>query len=135
MAVNRKENVYVGAVIVDVTHGDHLTYKVTVRGATPAKFTLVDANTKTLIWSSAEGPTATDPDFVYEREWPKAGDSAQPQTQTSHSMGFQFLGVREIKYEVVLHHEIGIPMTLFDIDYQTSEDNENYTEDLMVTVF
>lgn len=133
MAITRTKNVYNPAVIVDASLGDRLRYRVTVRGATPGRFTLVDAVTKKLIWSSKEPPSSTDPDFVYEREWPRPADAVN--TQTSHTMGFQFLGVREIKYEVELHHQFGAPEPIFDIDYKATSDADAYFEDLLVTTF
>ena len=133
MAVTRTTNVFNPAVLVDVSHHDSLLYRVTVRGATPGRFTLIDGRTKTLIWSSSEAPTATSPNFVYERSWPKPIDSVS--TQTSHSMGFQFLGIREIKYEVELHHKLGSPAKIFDIDYKATEDVDSFFEDLDVTTF
>lgn len=133
MGVTRNKNVYVPGVIVDVTHGDQLLYRVTVRGATPGKFTLVDAKTKNLIWSSNDNPASVEPHFVYERCWPRPIDSVQ--TQTSHTMGLHFLATREIKYEVLLEHELGAPQTVLDIDYEATEDTDFYFEDLMVTTF
>lgn len=133
MAVTRKPTVYNPAVIVDVSHDDHLLYRVTVRGATPGRFTLIDGVTKTLIWSSSDSPTLTSPDYVYEREWPKPID--QVHTQTSHTMGFQFLGIREVKYEVILHHLLGPTKQILDIDYEATDDADSYFEDLDVTTF
>lgn len=133
MAVTRTKNVYNPAVIADVSHHDTLLYRVTVRGATPGRFTLIDGQTKKLIWSSSEGPTATSPAFVYEREWPKPIDPVN--TQTSHTMGFQFLGIREVKYEVELHHKLAGPKKIFDIDYKATDDADSYFEDLDVTTF
>lgn len=133
MAITRTKNIFNPAVIVDATHGDRLLYRVTVRGATPGRFTLVDALTKTLIWSSNDAPASTDPDFVYERAWPRPADPVN--TQTSHTMGFQFLGIREVKYEVELHHQHGAPEPIFDIDYKATSDADSYFEDLPVTTF
>src|SRR5258705_6820717 len=126
MAVNRKTNVFNPAVIVDASHNDHLLYRVTVRGATPGRFTLIDGVTKKLIWSSNDVPVSTNPDFLYEREWPKPADPVH--TQTSHTMGFQFLGIRDIKYEVELHHSLGPSKKIFDIDYSATDDADSYFE-------
>ncbi len=133
MAVTRTANVFNPAVIVDVSHHDSLLYRVTVRGATPGRFTLIDGLTKALIWSSNVAPTATSPNFIYERTWPLPIDPVS--TQTSHSMGFQFLGIRAIKYEVELHHQLGSPTKIFDIVYQATEDVDSIFEDLDVTTF
>jgi hypothetical protein len=133
MAVTRTATIDNPAVIVDATHDDHLLYRVTVRGATPGRFTLVDGVLKKLIWSSNDGPTSTSPDFVYEREWPKPADSTQ--TQTSHTMGFQFLGIREVKYEVELHHLLGPAKTIKNVTYKSDDDADSHFEDLDVTTF
>ena len=133
MAVTRTKNVYNPAVIVDVSHHDHLLYRVTVRGATPGRFTLIDALTKKLIWSSSDTPVATSPSLVYEREWPQPIDAVS--TQTSHSMGFQFLGIRDVKYEVELRHKLAGPKKILDIDYKATDDADSYFEDLDVTTF
>lgn len=133
MAITRTPNTYNAAVIADVTHHDHLLYRVTVRGATQGRFTLIDALTKKLIWSSNDPPVSTSPALVYEREWPKAIDPVS--TQTSHTMGFQFLGVREVKYEVELHHKLGTSKKILDIDYKATDDADSFFEDLDVTTF
>jgi hypothetical protein len=133
MAITRTKNVFNPAVIVDATHGDRLLYRVTVRGATAGRFTLVDAATKKLIWSSNEPPVSEEPDFIYERAWPQAIDTVN--TQTSHTMGFQFLGIREVKYEVALRHQFGAPEPIFDIDYKATSDADSIFEDLLVTTF
>jgi hypothetical protein len=133
MAVTRTTNIYNPAVIVDVSHHDNLLYRVTVRGATPGRFTLIDGLTKKLIWSSNDAPTETTRALVYERQWPRPIDSVS--TQTSHTMGFQFLGIREVKYEVELHHKLGSPKKIFDIDYKATDDADSYFEDLDVTTF
>ncbi len=133
MALTRTKNTFNASVIVDATHGDHLRYRVTVRGATPGRFTLVDGASKKLIWSSNSAPAATEPDFIYERTWPLPADDVA--TQTSHSMGFQFIGIREVKFEVELHHELGDPQTIMDIDYESTEDADSFFEDLLITTF
>lgn len=133
MAVTRTTNVYNPAVLADVSHHDSLLYRVTVRGATPGRFTLIDGRTKALIWSSSDPPATTSPNFVYERNWPLPVDPVS--TQTSHTMGFQFLGIREVKYEVELHHKLGSPSKIFDIDYKATDDADSYFEDLDVTTF
>lgn len=133
MAITRTKNTYNPAVIVDASHGDRLLYRVTVRGATPGRFILLDGITKKLIWSSSSPPSATDPDFIYQREWPLPADNVT--TQTSHSMGFQFIGIRNVKFEVELHHELGGPQTIMDIDYKATDDADSYFEDLMITTF
>lgn len=133
MAVTRTLNVYFPSAVVDVTRGDSLMYSVTVRGAVSDTFTLVDARTRDKIWSSSEGPSETQPDVVYKRKWPEVGDGIT--NQTSHSMGFEFIGVRQIKYVVTLHHKLGPSKTLLDIDYEATSDEDSYFEDILVTVF
>jgi hypothetical protein len=133
MAITRTPIIFNASVIVDATHGDKLVYKVTVRGATPGRFTLIDAVTKQLIWSSNSPPISTTPDFVYEREWPMPADPVN--AQTSHTMGFQFLGIRDVKYEVALHHLLGGPEPILDIEYHATSDADSIFEDLLVTTF
>lgn len=133
MAVTRTASTDNSAVIVDASHDDHLLYRVTVRGATPGRFTLIDGLTKQLIWSSSDEPTSTSPDFTYERQWPKPSDPVH--TQTSHTIGFQFLGVREIRYVVELQHLLGPAKTIKDITYKSDDDADSFFEDLDVTTF
>lgn len=133
MSVNRTKNAYTPAVIVDASNGESLLYRVTVEGATKGIFTLIDARTQQLLMSSKDAPHSTTPDFAYEREWPKPVDNAS--SSTSHTMGFQFLGVRKYRYEVIHHRQDGSDVTLMDIEYVPSSDTDSYFEDLFVTTF
>jgi hypothetical protein len=133
MTVTRTPRTFNAAVIVDATHGDRLTYRVTVRGATPGRFALIDGISKKLIWSSKDGSSLTVAGLQYEREWPRPVDDVH--VQTSHTLGLQFLGVREVRYEIELSHLLGSPEKIFDIEYHATGDADSYFEDLMVTTF
>lgn len=129
----RTPNTFIPAVIVEASSGEFLQYRLTVRGAIPGIFTLVDTNTKQLIWSSKDAPISTSPDFVYERKWPLPIDHVQ--SMTSHTMGLSFVGITSYKYEVILHQKTGASLTIFDIDYVPTVPHDSFFEDLLVTSF
>jgi hypothetical protein len=45
----RNAHTFIPAVIVEASSGEFLLYRLTVQGAVPGIFTLIDANTKKLI--------------------------------------------------------------------------------------
>lgn len=130
MAVNvtvTKESV---AVFLDVTGGEHLIYKVTVRGATPV-FTLVDSQTQTLLMSSKDTPSETSPAVVYQRKWPLPVD--QTLRVSSHTMGFHFLAAISYRYEVERQRAGGTSEILMDITYTSTSPEDWYFQDWQVT--
>ena len=130
MAVNVNVTKESAAVFLDVTGGEHLIYKVTVRGATPI-FTLVDSQTQQLLISSKDAPSATSPAVVYQRKWPLPAD--QTLQVTSHTMGFHFLAAISYRYEVVRQRADGTAETLMDITYSSTSAEDWYFQDWQVT--
>ncbi len=118
------------AVFLDVTNGEHLTYRVTVRGATPV-FTLVDSQTKKLLMSNKDTPVANNPSVIYERKWPLPAD--QTIQVTSHTMGFHFLAAISYRYEVERQFGDGTAEVLIDITYSSQAPEDWYFQDLDVT--
>jgi len=130
MAVNVAVTTESVAVFLDVTGGEHLTYKVTVRGATPI-FTLVDSQTKRLLMSNKDSPSETSPSVVYERKWPLPAD--QTLQVTSHTVGFHFLAAISYKYEVERQRADGTSDVIMDITYSSTSPEDWYFQDLQVT--
>jgi len=130
MAVDVDVTTETVAVFLDVTSGEHLTYKVTVRGATPV-FTLVDSQTKKLLMSNKDQPIQTMPSVIYQRRWPLPAD--QTLEVTSHTMGFHFLAAISYRYEVARQFEDGTSEVLMDITYTSQAPEDWYFQDLDVT--
>jgi len=132
MGVTRTPHTFIPAVIVNATNGEFLLYRVTVFGAVTGTFTLVDGRNQTLVMSSNDQPSSTNPDFVFQRRWPLPADKVN--TSNNYTMGFQFLGVTKYRYEVELHKQ-GTTQKIFDIEYVPSDDSDSFFEDLDVTTF
>ncbi len=130
MAVDVQVTTESVAVFLDVSNGEHLTYKVTVRGATPV-FTLVDSQTKKLLMSHKDKPIATTPSVIYQRKWPLPAD--QTLQVTSHTMGFHFLAAISYRYEVERQFEDGTSEVLMDITYSSQSPEDWYFQDFDVT--
>jgi len=118
------------AVFVDLTAGEKLIYRVTVRGAA-AVFTLVDSQTKKLLMSNNDQPVSTVPAVVFERKWPRPTD--QIPTATSHTMGFQFLAAISYRYEVELIRSDSTFDSVLDITYSSTSPEDSFFQDLQVT--
>jgi len=118
------------AVFLDVSEGEHLTYRVTPRGAEPI-FTLVDSQTKKLLMSHKDNPIAAAPAVVFERKWPLPAD--QTLLASSHTMGFHFLAAISYRYEVELTRASGATDTIMDITYSSSSPEDSFFQDLDVT--
>ena len=118
------------AVFLDVTSGEHLTYKVTAKGATPV-FTLVDSQTKKLLLSSKDSPTSTSPSVIFQRNWPLPAD--QTLQVTSHTMGFHFLAATSYRYEVERQRANGTSDVIIDITYSATSPEDWFFQDLQVT--
>jgi hypothetical protein len=119
-----------GAVFVNVAVGESLVYRVTARAAQPM-FTLVDSQTKDLLMSQDDNPVQTQPNVVFEREWPLPTD--QILQVTSHTMGFEFLdGPTSYRYEVIKKRLIGSPQVIMDITYSSSTQDSHF-QDLQVS--
>lgn len=129
MAIKRNVRVESVAVLVNVTGGDFLTYKVTVEGPDPT-FALVDSKMDKVLMSSHDQSSGGD---TWERRWPRPADSVSP--STSHTMGFSFLDAIKYTYVVEHHHGGGITETVIDIDYISEGFESAYFQRLGVTAF
>ena len=124
----RKESV---AVFLDATEGEHLLYRVTVRGVSPI-FTLVDSQANRLLMSHKDQPVSTTPSVVFERRWPLPPD--QTLQVSSHTMGFQFLGAPiSYKYEVERIRSTGTSELIMDITYSSNIPTDSFFQHLQVT--
>ena len=130
MAVDVQVTIETVAVFLDVTNGEQLNYRVTVKGATPV-FTLVDSQTNKLLMSNKDTPVATSPSVTYERKWPLPAD--QILQVTGHTMGFHFLAAISYRYEVERRFEDGTSEVLIDITYSSKAPEDWYFQDLDVT--
>ena len=124
----RKESV---AVFLDATAGEHLLYRVTVKGVSPI-FTLVDSQLNRLLMSNEDTPVLTMPLVVFERTWPLPTD--QTVQVSSHTMGFQFLGAPiSYQYEVQRIRSTGTSDSIIDITYSSSIPTDRFFQHLQVT--
>jgi hypothetical protein len=130
MAVNVTVTKESAAVFVDVALGEHLIYKLTVKGAEPI-FTLVDSETEELLMSQDDQPSATTPNVVFERRWPL--DDDQIQDVTSHVMGLQFLGAISYRYLVQRKRLSAATETIIDITYTATEAEDSHFQNLQVS--
>ena len=117
------------AVFLDVSDGEHLTYRVTARGAVPI-FTLVESSTKKLLMSNKDQPVATMPSVVFERRWPLPAD--QTLQVTSHTMGFQFLATISYTYEVERERSDGSSESIINITYSSTSPEDWFFQHLQV---
>ena len=119
------------AVIIDASDEEFLLYRVIVRGPTPI-FTLVDAKNNALLMSSKDEPVPGTTD-TYERRWPKPSDGVS--VHTSHTIGFQFLGVEQYTYQVEHHRKNAPAKALIDIDYRPTSPEDSCFESLDIVTF
>ena len=119
------------AVFLDVTEGEHLVYRVTVKGVKPI-FTLVDSQANRLLMSHKNPPVSTMPSVVFERKWPLPAD--QTLQVTSHTMGFQFLAAPiSYRYEVERFRDDGTSNSIIDITYSSNSPEDSFFQALQVT--
>lgn len=121
------------AVFVDVSGGEYLLYRVTVRGSQPV-FTLVDSKTNKLLLSNKDTPKSTSPKQVYERHWPLPADPIM--VNSNHPMGMNFLAA--IQYDYVVEHRRAkgnkdqLVETLIDITYKSTGPEDWFFQGLSV---
>lgn len=119
------------AVFLEASEGEHLLYRVTVRGVSPI-FTLVDSQVNRLLLSHKNAPVATLPLVVFERRWPLPTD--QTLQVSSHTMGFQFLGAPiTYKYEVQRIQANGASDSIIDMTYSSDTPTDSFFQALQVT--
>jgi hypothetical protein len=126
LVVKTKESV---AVVVNLSAGESLNYKVTVRGPQPI-FRLVDSQTTELLMSNNDLPVATMPQVVFERRWPLPSEPTQK--ATTHTMGFQFIGAVSYRYEVEKKAANGTTVSVMDITYSSNSPEDSFFQDLQV---
>jgi len=118
------------AVVVNLSKGESLNYRVTVRGPQPI-FRLVDSETTELLMSNNDAPAATMPLVVFARKWPLPSEPTQK--ATTHTMGFQFLGALSYRYEVNHILSDGTPESVIDITYSSNSPQDSFFQDLQVS--
>jgi len=123
----RKESV---AVFVEVSGGEFLLYRVTVRGVRPI-FTLVDSEVNVLLLSNKNTPANNSP-LVYERHWPLPADSRE--AVANHTLGMNFQAA-PITYSYVVEHHLanGSLVLIDDIDFTSSTPEDWFFQGLSVT--
>ena len=117
------------AVVVNLSKGESLNYRVTVRGPQPI-FRLVDSETTELLMSNNDPPAATMPLVVFARRWPLPSEPTQK--ATTHTMGFQFLGALSYRYEVDHILSDGTAESVIDITYSSDSPEDSFFQDLQV---
>ena len=118
------------AVFLEASEGEHLVYRVTVKGVSPI-FTLVDSEVNRLLMSHKTPPVSTMP-LVFERRWPLPTD--QTLQVSSHTTGFQFLGAPiSYKYEVERMRASGTSESIIDITYSSDTPTDSFFQALQVT--
>jgi len=91
------------SVTVRVSEDESLTFRMTVRGPNFA-FKLTNSRSGEQLMDENDEPVSETP-LVYERPWPRAGDSDT--TPTNLTMGMSFTGFTEYHYEVIHHSAEG----------------------------
>ena len=118
------------AVFLEASEGEHLLYRVTVKGVSPI-FTLVDTQVNRLLLSHKDAPVSTDP-VVFERRWPLPTD--QTLQVSSHTLGLQFLGAPiTYRYEVQQIRANGASVSIIDITYSSNIPTDFFFQALQVT--
>ena len=118
------------AVFLEASEGEHLLYRVTVRGVSPI-FTLVDSQVNRLLLSHKNAPVSEMP-LVFERRWPLPTD--QTLQVSSHAVGFQFLGAPiSYRYEVERIGPNGTSESIMDITYSSDTPTDSFFQALQVT--
>lgn len=118
------------AVFLEASEGEHLLYRVTVKGVSPI-FTLVDSQVNRLLLSHKDPPVSTNP-LVFQRRWPLPTD--QTLQVSSHTLGLQFLGAPiSYKYEVQRMQANGTSESIIDITYSSDTPTDSFFQALQVT--
>jgi hypothetical protein len=121
MTIRENDN----AVMVNISKGEYLYYKLTVEGAIPI-FTFACTDKPRF---SADH---NHPHKVYEWTWCKDSDDSD---SPDDLYGVAMLFMTAIKYTLVVEHldkSKNIINTLKDIDYESQEPSDNFTEVLRV---
>jgi hypothetical protein len=116
-----------GAVEVAISEGEFLAYTLTVDGAIPL-FTYACKHTARLSQDDFEGH----PKAVYEWSWSKDSDESDSDDDV-YSVAMLFLSA--LKYNLVVEHfrqDNSLIETLQNIDYESTESSDAFTEPLRV---
>jgi hypothetical protein len=119
------------AVSLDVTNGETLVYRMTVRGPRPI-FALKDSVTNVVLLSNASPPKSVTPNTVFERKWPLDNDLTAD--NSSHTMAMGFLGA--VQYDYVVEHrddQDQLIETLIDITYKADAPEDTFFQRLGVS--
>ena len=120
-----------GAVVVRIKLNERLTYTLTVKGARPT-FTLNDVVANVNLLTDTSQPTATLPDVVYSRVWPRDAHD-QINVDTNHTLNMVFLdNTTEYKYKVVHTLADGTSDTLIDCTYKLGPNVHFFPQTLRV---
>lgn len=115
------------AVMVNVSSGEHLHYKLTVKGAEPI-FTFACKHKARLSEHEFNGH----PKKVYEWDWCKSMDESD---STDDLYVVAMLFITAVKYTLLVEHRDNkgsLVNKLKDIDYESQEPTDNFTEILRV---
>ncbi len=106
------------SVTVNVTNGETLTYRMTVRGPNP-HFTLEAQEAGITLLSHESAPVSEEP-LVFERQWPSADDDLL--SPEHHTLGMNFAGFTEYHYEVIRRRPGAADATVMDATYSGTDD-------------
>jgi hypothetical protein len=129
MSVTRTVRIDKGGVFLQVSKGEYLVYKVTVR-ATHAAFSLVDSKLSKLLLSHTDAPNPAG-SATWQRQWPTIADSVSP--FSTHVLGMHFLSALKYTWFAEHHRSDGIVQTVMDIDFESNDPAKFFMEDFVVT--
>jgi hypothetical protein len=123
------------AAVINLTAGEYLHYKLTVKGAVPI-FTFSCKHEPLL----SEHEFAGHPKQVYEWTWckPTAGDPGVPDTKSDAAddmLGIPMSFITAIKYTVLVEHKDrsnASIRTLKDFDCESQDPHDNFTSSLRI---
>lgn len=126
MAITKTVRMESAGVLVNASAGERLEYKVTVEGPDPL-FALVDSTGDRVLLSNNDlnGNVAV-------RTWPMPVDPVP--VATNHNLALTFHDAIKYTYLVKLHRASG-PVTINDIDYESSKPEAAEFQNLLITTF
>src|SRR5437868_5647565 len=130
MSVEIVSRVEEPSVTVNLTAGERLIYQVIVRGSTPT-FTLEDSRAGKTLLNSEDEPTSQEP-LTFSRRWPRQGDTIEVLTQ--HTMGMTFLAAVQYTYKADLLRPDGTKQPVIDMDFKSSSAEDDFFQNLAVSV-
>ncbi|HXT63382.1 MAG TPA: hypothetical protein VN696_10125 [Pyrinomonadaceae bacterium] len=118
-----------GAVLVSISNGEYLAYKLTVQGAVPL-FTFACKHTSRKSQNDFPGH----PKAVYEWTWSHNSDESDA---PDDNYGVAMLFISALKYTLFVEHrrqDNTVIKVLQDIDYESKEHADSFTEILRVFI-